>query len=113
MADDLPCAQVARHLGVELHVVRIDSSKMADDVAEMVVQLDEPLADPAPLNVLYISRLAQEHGVKVLLSGVGGDDLFSGYRRHRALGLERYWGGLPTPVRAGLRSASARLSAFG
>ena len=114
MADDLPYArQVARHLGVKLHVVRIDSSKMAQDLEQMVVQLDEPLADPAPLNVLYISRLAREHGMKVLLSGAGGDDLFSGYRRHRALGFERYWSGLPRPVRAGLRRASGRLTAFG
>ena len=35
----------------------------------MVLQLDEPLADPASLNVLYISQLARDHGVKVLLSG--------------------------------------------
>ena len=114
MVDDLPYArQVARHLGVKLHVVRIDSSQMAQDLEQMVVQLDEPLADPAPLNVLYISRLAREHGMKVLLSGAGGDDLFSGYRRHRALDFERYWSGLPKPVRAGLRRASARLTAFG
>ena len=114
MTDDLPYArQVARHLGVKLHIVRIDSSQMAQDLEQMVVQLDEPLADPAPLNVLYISRLAREHGMKVLLSGAGGDDLFSGYRRHRALGFERYWSGLPRPVRAGFRRASGRLTALG
>jgi len=114
MADDLPYArQVARHLGVKLHIVRIDSSQMAQDLEQMVVQLDEPLADPAPLNVLYISQLARQHGMKVLLSGAGGDDLFSGYRRHRALDFERYWSGLPRPVRTGLRRASGRLTAFG
>jgi len=37
----------------------------------MVWQLDEPLADPAPLNVLYISELARRNGIKVLLSGAG------------------------------------------
>ena len=48
MVDDLPYArQVARHLGVTLHVVRIDSSKMAQDLEQMVVHLDEPLTDPA------------------------------------------------------------------
>lgn len=114
MVDDLPYARrAARHLDVKLHVVHIDSSHMAQDLEQMVVQLDEPLADPAPLNVLYISRLARERGIKVLLSGAGGDDLFSGYRRHRALDFERYWAGLPMPVRAGLRRASRRLRAFG
>jgi asparagine synthase (glutamine-hydrolysing) len=65
---------------------------------------------------LYISQLARQHGVKVLLSGAGGDDLFTGYRRHRALMLERYWAWLPQFVRRGLRAGSAALnqdSAFG
>jgi asparagine synthase (glutamine-hydrolysing) len=96
VADDLPYARaVASHLNVPLEVVRIDARRMADDLPSMIEQLDEPLADPAPLNVLYISRLAREHGMKVLLSGSGGDDLFAGYRRHQALAAERYWGWIP------------------
>jgi asparagine synthase (glutamine-hydrolysing) len=82
---------------------------MAGDLEQMVWQLDEPLADPAPLNVLYISRLAREHGITVLLSGVGGDDLFTGYRRHRALHAERWWRGVPRPLRRGFESLSGRL----
>ena len=70
---DLPYARrVAAHLNVPLEIVRIDAARMAEDLPAMVVQLDEPLADPAPLNVLYISRLAREQGIKVLLSGAGG-----------------------------------------
>src|SRR5437660_3841670 len=73
MADDLPYARrVAAYLGVPLDVVHVDASRMAADLEGMVAQLDEPLADPAPLNVLYISRLAREQGMQVLLSGAGG-----------------------------------------
>ena len=98
--DDLPYAlKVAKHLGVHLEVVMINANRMADDLERMVVQLDEPLADPAPLNVLYISQLAKEQGFKVLLSGTGGDDLFTGYRRHRAVQLEHYWNWLPQGMR--------------
>ncbi len=108
--DDLPYARkVARHLGVPLDVVRIEASRMAGDLEQMVAQLDEPLADPASLNVLYISRLAREQGIKVLLSGAGGDDLFTGYRRHRALSLERYWRWLPLRVRRALSGLGGRL----
>ena len=108
--DDLPYARrVAKHLGVGLEVVKIDAARMAGDLENMVALLDEPLADPAPLNVLYISKLAREQGVKVLLSGAGGDDLFSGYRRHRALQLERYWRWLPRNARLLLEKASAGL----
>jgi len=109
-ADDLPYARrVARHLGVALDVVRVDASSMAQDLATMVEQLDEPLADPAPLNVLYISRLARAHGIKVLLSGAGGDDLFTGYRRHRALMAEQYWSWMPRPLRTTMNQAAALL----
>jgi len=108
--DDLPYArEVASHLGVHLDVVEIDAHRMADDLGRMVVQLDEPLADPASLNVLFISELARSHGIKVLLSGAGGDDLFTGYRRHRALELERVWAWLPAAVREGLGRACAGL----
>lgn len=108
--DDLPYArQVARHLSVPLDVVSIDAQQMAQDLEQMVSHLDEPLADPAPLNVLYISHLARQHGIKVLLSGAGGDDLFTGYRRHRALLLEKWWRWLPSGMRTSLGKTISRL----
>src|SRR5262249_46555391 len=111
MTADLPYAQaVARHLGVELHTVRV-GPEMADELSTMIYHLDEPQADPAPLNVLFISRLAREHGIKVLLSGAGGDDIFTGYRRHRALMLEHYWSWLPQSARAALARAAHALPA--
>jgi asparagine synthase (glutamine-hydrolysing) len=107
---DLPYAQkVARHLGVHLDIVKVDASKIAQDLEAMVEQLDEPLADPAALNVVYISKLARENGIKVLLSGSGGDDLFSGYRRHRALMSEHLWSWMPQTARNFLHNSSAQL----
>jgi len=76
----------------------------------MVWHLEEPLADPAPLNVLYISRLAREQGIKVLLSGAGGDDLFTGYRRHLALRYERFWAWLPSHLRIQLAKFIGQIS---
>jgi len=109
-ADDLPYARrVAQHLGVSLDVVRIDADRMLDDFQRMVAQLDEPLADPAPLNVLYISQLARERGMKVLLSGAGGDDLFTGYRRHLAVQYGPLWRWLPAAVRGALEGWASHL----
>ncbi len=109
MADDLPHARrVAKHLDVDLHVVTV-GPEMVDELQNMVFHLDEPQADPAPINALFISRLAREHGIKVLLSGAGGDDIFTGYRRHSALTLEPYWTWLPESVRGGMRAAATRL----
>lgn len=111
MADDLPYAQqVAAHLGVDLHTVYV-GSEMADQLETMLYHLDEPQADPAPLNALFISRLAREQGITVLLSGAGGDDIFSGYRRHYALMQEKYWQWLPLRLRQGMGKAAAWLPA--
>jgi asparagine synthase (glutamine-hydrolysing) len=75
----------------------------------MVWHLDEPQPDLSALNVLFISRLARQHGIKVLLSGAGGDDLFSGYRRHRALGLDAVWDRIPGSLRGFLAGVGRRL----
>lgn len=108
-AEDLPYAhRVAQKLGVPLHTVRV-GAELADELDFMVRHLDEPIADPAALNTYHICRLAREHGIKVLLSGAGGDDLFTGYRRHVAVDSEKWWGGLPTSVRRALRSGTSRL----
>lgn len=109
-ASDLPYARrVARHLDVDLHIVNV-GAEMANGLPFMVQQLDEPLADFAALNVLFIARLAREQGIKVLLSGAGGDDLFTGYRRHRALGLDSVWERIPTPIRLAVAALGGRLS---
>lgn len=100
---DLPYARrVAAHLGVELDVVSVDATRLTDHIEQMIWHLDEPLADPAALNVYYIAQLARSAGIKVLLSGAGGDDLFTGYRRHVALRYEAVWSWLPQAGRRGL-----------
>ena len=105
--DDLPYARrVASHLGVHLDVVEVDFKNLPLSIEHMVWQLDEPLADLAPLNTYFISDLARQQGIKVLLSGTGGDDLFSGYRRHLALRFEPFWKWLPRNSRTCLRHLS-------
>jgi asparagine synthase (glutamine-hydrolysing) len=88
---------VAEFLNVELNIVNanIDIVKNFD---KMIWHLDEPQADAAPLNVLNICSLAREKGIKVLLGGVAGDDLFSGYRRHQALNYEKYFKIIPVSL---------------
>jgi asparagine synthase (glutamine-hydrolysing) len=111
---DLPYARrVARHLGVDLVEIVMEPSAI-HRLPEMVALLDEPQADPAPINALLIAERARAMGIPVLLSGAGGDDLFSGYRRHRALSFERAWRGLPRPVRQGMQAlANAAASGKG
>ncbi len=107
--DDFPYAQqVSAAFGTPLHVARMDEAEV-ENLDWMVWQLDEPTPDLAAFTAHAICRTAREQGVKVLLSGSGGDDLFTGYRRHLALQGERYWAWLPRPLRAGLRGFSSRI----
>ncbi|KPA15313.1 Asparagine synthetase [Candidatus Magnetomorum sp. HK-1] len=108
--EDLPYAKkVADHLGVDLHVVKA-GPEMITHLEKMIYHLDEPQADPAPINVLLISQLARKHGIKVLLSGAGGDDIFTGYRRHFALLQEKYWAMLPQRIREKMAVMAKQIS---
>ncbi|MFC2175555.1 asparagine synthase (glutamine-hydrolyzing) [Bacteroidota bacterium] len=57
---------------------------IVDLLPKMVNHLEEPIADPAAINTYLISAEARKAGVKVLLSGMGADEVFSGYRSHLA-----------------------------
>jgi asparagine synthase (glutamine-hydrolysing) len=92
--DEFYAKKVAKYLNVDLEVLpaQVFSKKMFD---KMIWHLDEPQADPAPINVYNICKGARKFGIKVLISGSGGDDLFSGYRRHQVLVLEKYFKLIP------------------
>lgn len=103
---DIPFARkVAAHLGVSLHEITLPSTAI-HRLEEMVRLLDEPQADPAPINALMIAEASRRMGIPVLLSGAGGDDIFGGYRRHWALQFERNWKWLPSSVRDRIQGAA-------
>ena len=82
--DDVTHARdVARRLGVTLVEVPTEAA-LVDELPGMVWALDDPSADFAALQTRMLAAEARRNGIKVLLSGVGGDDLFTGYGRHTA-----------------------------
>src|SRR5579872_6850728 len=108
MPDDAIYARkVAAQYGVKLHEIEI-SPDIVDLLPRMVDALDEPIGDPAAINTLLMCQAARDRGVKVILSGMGADELFGGYRKHRACLLASRYGRLPAPARAGVRFAVGR-----
>ncbi len=108
MPDDAIYARkVAAQYGVKLHEIEI-SPDIVDLLPRMVDALDEPIGDPAAINTLLMCQAARERGVKVILSGMGADELFGGYRKHRACLMASRYGRLPGPARAGVRFAVDR-----
>jgi len=108
MPDDAIYARkVAARYGVKLHEIEI-APDIVDLLPRMVDALDEPIGDPAAINTLLMCQAARDRGVKVILSGMGADELFGGYRKHRACLMASRYGRLPGPARAGVRFAVDR-----
>jgi len=107
--DDLPYAKkVAKYLSVPLNTLDI-SPDIVNVLPKMVYHLDELQADVSAINVMLICEQARQKGIKVMLSGAGGDDLFTGYRRHYAVSMERYWAWLPKSFRRNLKLLASLL----
>ena len=90
-------ARLATRLGCENQQIVVEP-----DVAELLPRLawhmDEPTADPAIIAAYLVCREARKQST-VLLSGVGGDELFAGYRKYTA----HYWAQAYQRVPAALR----------
>lgn len=84
MSDDAHYAKkVARHLDVHLNTIEVNPD-ISTLLPKIVHHLDEPIGDSAAIATLLICEAAREQGVKVLLSGMGADEIFGGYRKHQA-----------------------------
>jgi len=77
--------RLARRLGCENYRIVVEPD-VANLLPKLVWHMDEPTADPAIIASYLVCREARKHAT-VLLSGVGGDELFAGYRKHYA----HYW----------------------
>jgi asparagine synthase (glutamine-hydrolysing) len=95
---------MASRVGADHHEVRLRASEVFADLGAFFGAMDQPTVDG--LNTWCIARAAREAGLTVVLSGVGGDELFWGYDhlRHTAgLGLARaVMAMMPTAARRGV-----------
>jgi asparagine synthase (glutamine-hydrolysing) len=97
----------ARHFGAVHHSRILTGDEVAGDIDKLMAALDQPTGDG--INTYYVSETAQQGGVKVALSGLGGDELFGGYPSFRTLPTlsvqSAMWSRLPTSVRRILSGA--------
>lgn len=75
----LAASRYARHLGIPFFDVELDEQDFVQLFPRLVWAMDDPIGDIAAYGYYAVARLAREHGVPVLLSGLGGDELFWGY----------------------------------
>lgn len=101
---------VASHLGTDHTELTLSAEDARDLIPNLPDWYDEPFADSSALPTYLVCRLARQ-SVTVALSGDGGDEVFFGYNRHRALkAMERRLDGVPRPLR---RLAGCALAAPG
>ncbi|MGB0575158.1 MAG: asparagine synthase (glutamine-hydrolyzing) [Alphaproteobacteria bacterium] len=98
--DEAPLAEVlAKHYETDHETRWIETGDFRDNADHLMAAMDQPSIDGA--NTYFVSKVTREAGLKVALSGVGGDELFAGYQNFkqvpnlsRALGLFRFLPGV-------------------
>jgi asparagine synthase (glutamine-hydrolysing) len=96
--DETPYAErAARAIGTQ-HETLIVKPNVADLLPQLIEKLDEPLTDTSFINSYLVSELARRH-VKVALSGLGGDELFAGYRRYLSTNVQGAVSWMPQTLR--------------
>ena len=80
--DEAPLASfVAKQYGVRHDIRELSLSAFKAELPKIFEAMDQPSVDG--LNSYFISKAAHEHGLKVAMSGTGGDELFGGYTSFR------------------------------
>lgn len=99
--------RLARRLGCENRQIVIEPD-VVSLLPKLCWHMDEPLADPAIIPAYLVCREASRDAT-VLLSGVGGDELFGGYRKYVAQKWAQAYAHLPSPIHNLAVAAATRL----
>jgi asparagine synthase (glutamine-hydrolysing) len=100
-------SRLAHHLGCENQRIVVEPD-VTELLPRLVWHMDEPTADPAIITSYLVCREARKRAT-VLLSGVGGDELFAGYRKHIAQRWAQAYLRIPAFARGTFESALASM----
>ena len=103
---------VAAKFHTDHHEISVSQSDVLAAIPDALGAMDLPTMDG--INTFFVSREARRAGVKVALSGLGGDEIFAGYSSFRTVPrmerFARFWNHVPGSVRGPLASAFVALS---
>ena len=80
--DNFFANQVHKLYGTNHRELEMSYENFVASSNELLEIIDEPIADSAIVPAYWLSKMARDDGIKVLLNGAGGDEIFGGYSRH-------------------------------
>jgi asparagine synthase (glutamine-hydrolysing) len=83
--------QMVERLGSEHHDIVVSESEIAAVMPDVIRFAERPVLRTAPAPLFLLSKLVREHGVKVVLTGEGADEVFAGYDLFREGKVRRFW----------------------
>ncbi len=86
--------RVAAQFETAHHEITLDPD-INELLPKILWHLDDPVADGAAINTYLISRAARDRGTIVLLNGMGGDEIFAGYRKQLSVLIGQHYLRLP------------------
>jgi asparagine synthase (glutamine-hydrolysing) len=90
--DEAPFQEMmGKALGTNHHVERIDYSDIGNVFENVVWHAETPVLRSAPAPMYKLSALTRSHGIKVVLTGEGSDELFGGYDIFKENKIRRFW----------------------
>ncbi len=118
MEEDYNEAEMARHtarlLNTKHSELLVTGQRMLERMREAVLALDQPSMDG--INTYFVSWSARQAGLKVALSGVGGDELFGGYQTFhltpKLANFSRLATAFPAPLRTLGESGLRKVEGF-
>ena len=101
----------ANHLGTNHHELLLSERDLIENLSPALASMDQPTVDG--INTYMVSQAAKNMGLKVALSGLGGDELFAGYNSFslvpRLNKIKKILNSLPTGLRKQLSNLASRL----
>lgn len=104
--DPSVASRLAQRLGSNHTEIQVDPDAVSL-LPKLIWHMDDPVADPAIILAYLVCREARKSST-VLLSGIGGDEIFGGYRKYLAARMARFYKFLPSLLRKGLLDPALR-----
>ncbi len=86
---------MVERLGSEHHEIVVDKDAIARAFPEVIAHTERPILRTAPAPLFVLSALVRAHGIKVVLTGEGADELFAGYDLFKEGKVRRFWARQP------------------